>query len=159
MREITKTIKHEVDGKEMSFQIRKMDALHGTYLVKFATEKLLPLFAQLQGVFTPVDDKQDEKAVIENRTKQVLEIIPKALEKLTEDEVINLQRKCLRMVDVLLPAGWQPVMIGDNFGVQELEHDIMLALTLTYDVIEFNLGSFFQGNSLSSILQKFSSTK
>jgi len=152
MREITKEVKHEIDGKEMTFQIRKMNALKGSYLVKFVTEKLIPVFAKLQGIFAPADENADQQKVVEARTEEVLQMIPDALSKLSDDEVEQLLTRCLQTVDVLLPAGWQPVMIGNSFGVEELEYDIVTALILCYEVIEFNLGGFFGGKSLGSFL-------
>ena len=35
MREVTKRMKFEVGGEETEFQIRKMNALSGSYLIKF----------------------------------------------------------------------------------------------------------------------------
>ena len=156
MREITKEVKHEIDGKEMTFQIRKMDALKGASLLKLVTEKLVPVFTGLQGVFTPIDEENEEKRqkIVEARTKEVLQMIPDALSQISEEETENLLKRCLQTVDILLPAGWQPVMVGNNFGAEELEYDIMTALILCYEVVEFNFGGFFGGKSLGSILNR-----
>ena len=159
MRETTKQVKHEVDGKEMTFQIRKMDALRGATLAKFATEKIVPLFAQLKDLFAPIPEGEKAEDVIAERMESITSIIPEALKNISDDELIALETKCLRTVDALLPAGWHPVMIGDKFGVQEVETDIVTALLLTYDVIEFNMGSFFQGNSLTSFLNRLNTSK
>ena len=153
MRITTKEVKHEVDGQEMTFQIRKMDALHGSYLMKFCAEKFLPLLGEVQSLFEgePQTEEEAEKLAKE-RTEQILVLIPKALASLTEDELINFEIRCLQTVDVLKPAGWQPVLVGKNFGVEELEDDIMTVLVLCYEVVEFNMGSFFGGKSLGSLL-------
>lgn len=167
MRETTKEVKHEVDGKEMTFQIRKMDALKGAYLVKFATEKLIPIFSKLTNIFQtpdkdlqgkPINDAEQQK-LIEKRTEEVMKMLPEALTALSEEELTDLISRCLQTVDLLLPAGWQPVMIGKSFGVSELEYDIMTVLILCYDVIEFNLGGFFGGKSLSSFLKNLVTSK
>ena len=152
MREVTKEVKHEIDGKEYTFQIRKMNALKGSYLVKFVTEKLILVFTKLQGVFTPAAGDADQQKVVAARTEELLAMIPDALSKLSDEEVEQLLSRCLNTVDVLLPAGWQPVMSGSDFGFEELEYDIMTALILCYEVIEFNLGGFFGGKSLGSFL-------
>lgn len=167
MREITKEVKHEVEGKEFIFQITKMNALKGTYLVKFVTEKLIPVFTQLQGIFQAPDkdadgkdlSEEEQQKIVEQRTEEVLQMIPKALEALSEEELTGLIERCLQTVQVMMPAGWQPVMIGHNFGVEELEYDIMTTLLLCYEVIEFNLGSFFGGKSLGSFLPRRNTSK
>lgn len=156
MRITTKEVKHEVDGKEMTFQIRKMDALHGSSLMKFCAEKFLPVFNSVQALF--VDSKPEKEEDIERiameRTESVFELIPKALAQISDEELINFEKRCLKTVDVLMPAGWQPVLMGDAFGVEELEDDIKTVLLLCYEVAEFNLGSFFGGKSLGSLLNR-----
>ncbi len=160
MRETTKQVVHEVDeGQEMAFMIHKMNALQGSYLVKFCTEKLLPIFAEVRSAFTAPEDGQTEQEVTEERTARVFELIPKALASLSEEEVMNLETRCLQAVDAIYPGGLVPVMKGNNFNVEEVEYDIMLALTLCYEVIEFNLGSFFGGKNLGSVLQNLSSSR
>ena len=154
MRITTKEVKHEVDGKELTFQIRKMDALHGSYLMKFCAEKFLPLINDVQGLFGGDQPTNEEEVaeIAKERTEKVLTMIPKALASLSEDELINFEIRCLQTVDVLLPAGWQPVMMGKEFGIEELEDDIKTVLILCYEVVEFNMGSFFGGKSLASFL-------
>ncbi len=154
MRETTKEVIHEVDGEKMVFKIRKMDALRGSYLLKFATEKIIPIFTCLEDVFAPISDKDDKDKIIKARTEKVMRMIPDLLSKLTEDELIYLETRCLQYVDVKLPAGDQPAMVGNNFGVEALETDIMTVLILCYEVMQFNLGSFLAGKNLGSILSR-----
>ena len=168
MREVTKRIKFEVGGEETEFQIRKMNALSGSYLIKFCAEKLLPVYNSLQDIFSvsKVDTdgmdeetlKMEEEKVSKERTEKLLEMIPEALSRLPEDELMAFEIRCLRTVDVLKKAGWQPVMIGDNFGDENLEYDIVAVLRLVYEVLVFNLGSFFGEKSLLSSLSKQSTS-
>ena len=154
MRITTKEVKHEIDGQEMTFQIRKMDALHGSYLMKFCAEKFMPFLNDAQSLFSgdaPKSEAEVEK-IAKIRTEQIFTLIPKALSTLSEEELINFEIRCLQTVDVLKPAGWQPVMVGNEFGVEELEDDIKTVLILCYEVVEFNMGSFFGGKSLASFL-------
>lgn len=155
MRITTKEVKHEIDGQEMTFQIRKMNALHGSYLMKFCAEKFMPVLNKAQNLFMTDEKPKNEKeaeALARKRTEEIFTLIPEALSMLTEDELITFEIRCLQTVDVLKPAGWQPVMIGNNFGVEELEDDIKTVLILCYEVVEFNMGSFFGGKGLSSFL-------
>lgn len=152
MRETTKEFTRKIGDKDMRFQIRKMDALKGSCLLKFVIEKLLPLFKGAQDIFAEPEEGKTEQEVIIDRTASVMEIIPKALESISEEELIKFEKSCLQTVDVAFPAGWQPVVIGDSFGVDELEYDVINVLLLCYDVVEFNFGGFFGGKGLSSLL-------
>ena len=155
MRETIKKVTREVEGEEMTFQIRKMNALSGSVLLKFVAEKLLPLFSGMQDMFNQeIKEGETAEEVAQKRSKAVMEIIPQALASISEEELISFEEKCLNTVDALKPAGWQPVMSGKNFGVEELENDPIAVLLLCYDVMEFNLGGFFGGKGLTSILPR-----
>ena len=120
MREVAKTVKHEVEGEEVVFQIRKMNALDGTYMLKFVAEKLLPLVGGFQSIFEKPSEGEDgeESAedVAEKRTDMLMEMIPKALATISKEELIDFEKQCLRLVDMMKPAGWQPVMMGEFSG-------------------------------------------
>ena len=156
MREISKEVKHTFDsfeGEEKTFQIKKMNALEGSVLLKFVGEKLLPLFSAVQDVFVPSEDEEiTEEELTARRSEAIMKLIPQALESISEDELMRFEQKCLNTVEILLPAGWQPVMRGKNFGVEELEYDPIAALLLCYEVVEFNLSGFFGGKGLASFL-------
>lgn len=169
MRETTKQIKFGPEGEEKTFQIRKMNALAGSYLIKFCSEKLLPVYNQLQKVFGESEINIEglsgpeleaaEEALAQERMEKVMIMIPKALERLSEKELLEFETRCLQTVDILEPAGWQPVMIGNEFGDEDLEYDIGAVLRLVYEVLVFNLGSFFGGGSLGSLLSNRSSSQ
>ena len=160
MRETTKQLTLSVGGEEYTFQIRKMNALAGTGLVKFCAEKLLPVYKQLQSVFQSEDIdvsdmdeaalKAKEEEIAEARTDRLLQMIPEALASLTDDELISFETRCLQTVDILKKAGWQQVMTGKHFSCEEIEYDPATVLRLVYEVLVFNLGSFFGENSFLS---------
>ena len=152
MRETIKKVTHEIDGKECSFQIKKMDALKASFLLKFVTEKLLPLLNGAKELFISHDENDTEEEVVQKRMDTIMTIIPQALSSISEAELRNFEIKCLQTVDMLMPAGWQPVMMGDKFGVEEVEYDPMVALMLCYDVVEFNFKGFFGEKGLGSLL-------
>lgn len=168
MREVTKQIKLKLGEEERTFQIRKMNALAGSYLIKFCAEKLLPVYNALQKSFSSdmtgiekLDEKQlkeKEEQVATSRTERLLTMIPEALSRLPEDEMMSFEIRCLQSVDVLKKAGWQPVMIGERFGDEDLEYDIAAVLRLVYEVLSFNLGSFFGEGSLLSLLNRQNSS-
>lgn len=162
MRTITKEVEHEIDGTTYKFQIKKMDALRGSYLLKFCTEKLLPLFDGLKGAFSAIPEgtkEEDVQKIAQERTDMLLEVIPKALSSISEEELISFEMRCLETVSMLKPAGWQPVIIGKSFGVEEVESDVGTVLMLCYEVVEFNMGSFFGGKSLGSLLSLKNSSR
>lgn len=152
MRETVKKVYHEIDGEKCEFQITKLDALQGGCMLKFVTEKLIPLIGGAQEIFSSTRDIDDEEEAVRQRTDNIMKIIPKALESISDKELIDFEKRCLRTVEINKPAGWQPVMIGDDFGVDEIAYDPIMALTLCYDVVEFNFGGFFGDKGLASVL-------
>ena len=154
MRETEKTVVHTIDDEEKTFRIRKMDALEGSILLKFVIQKVVPLLQNVEDIFKEFDDVDvNEEGAVEKvamqRTNDLLQFLPIALEKISNDELIDFEKRCLRRVDMMLPAGWQAVMTGDNFGVPAIQYDPMIALLLCYDVILFNFSGFFAGKGLS----------
>ena len=158
MRDITKNINLTIEEKEYTFQIRKMTALTGTVVVKAVLEKLLPVYQQIRGLVSAVaetDEKSKDSVVADSMGDTVL-MISKMSESIGEDELIDLMKKCLRTVSVMLPAGWQPVMVGDNFGFPVLEYDMFGCLRLCFEVLKYNTESFFGGENLLSVLNRLS---
>ena len=153
MRQITKEVTHKVDDQEMTFRITKMNVLDGTYLMKVMLEKLLPAIKDLQAILT-ADVKGTEQEVIAKRTEQFVALIPSLLKTLEKEDLFELMKNCLQTVEVKMPAGWQKVMMGNDFGVEGLEYDVITCLLLCYEVIEFNTGSFFGEKSLTSLLSR-----
>lgn len=152
MRQNTKEVKHDVDGKEMTFQLKKLSVIDGVYLSKVVAEKIMPIFDSVKEIFKPTNTKTTN---VEQRTdevmSEVMQSLPKLLSSISKEDLETIMGTCLRSVSALLPAGWQPVMIGDRFCVEEVEYDIAITLALCYEVMEFNLGSFFGGSSLTSL--------
>lgn len=151
MRETTKQVVRKVNDEDRTFQIRKMNALSGSVLLKFVAEKFMPLLGGLQDMFTDNIEDQNEEEVVNKRMEAMMTIIPQALASISEEELMSFEQRCLNTVDILMPAGWQPVMVGKNFGVEELEYEPITILLLCYDVVEFNLGGFFGGKGLTSL--------
>ena len=102
MREIEKTISIPVEGKPMNFRLTKLDAFSGASLLRM-----------LSGMRKdPGDDS-------------VLGFITS----LSEPDLRSLMITCLQHCEVLLPAGWMPVMTRGEWTVSELEHDTAGCLT------------------------------
>ena len=154
-RKTTETFVHEVEGEKLTFQVHKMNALDGSFLLKFVAEKIIPLIDGFQAIFVAPEGEITEENIEEiakKRTDSILEVVPKALASISKEELFDFEKQCLNNVDLLLPAGYQKVMSGGSFGVEEVEYDPILALILCYDVVQFNFSGFFAGRGLSSLL-------
>jgi len=162
MRELTKRVVREWNGDSMTFQVHKMNALDGSYLLKFVAEKIIPLIDSFQSIFVDTDEiksEEEAEAVAKRRTDAILDVIPKALSSISREELFEFEKECLQRVDMMLPAGWQPVMTGDRFGVEDVEYEPILCLILCYEVIAFNFSGFFGGGVLSSLLPPQNTSK
>ncbi len=119
MRDITKTISVPVDGKSMDFRLTKMDAFSGVFLLR--------LMARLPEGGSAAD----------------------LLLALPEEDLRSLMASCLEHTEVLLPAGWMPVMTRGEWSYPELEHDPAVCLKLMIEEAVWTLEGFF-GEGTSS---------
>ena len=124
MREIEKTISIPVEGKPMDFRLMKLDAFSGASLLRM-----------LSGM--PKDPGDDS----------VLGFITS----LSEPELRSLMTTCLQHCEVLLPAGWMPVMTRGEWTYPELEHDTAVCLKLTIEEVLWTLEGFFGGGGSTSL--------
>ena len=124
MREIEKNISIPVEGKPMNFRLTKLDAFSGASLLRM-----------LSGMRKdPGDDS-------------VLGFITS----LSEPDLRSLMITCLQHCEVLLPAGWMPVMTRGEWTVSELEHDTAVCLKLTIEEVLWTLEGFFGGGGSTSL--------
>ena len=123
MREITKTISVPVDGKSLDFRLTKLDAFSGASLLRM-----------LSGM--PKEPGGDS----------VIGFITH----LSEQDLRSLMTTCLQHCEVLLPAGWNPVMVRGEWTYPELEHDTAVCLKLTIEEVLWTLEGFFGGGVSAS---------
>ena len=124
MREIMKILPVPVDGKSQDFRLTKLDAFSGTSLLRM-----------LSGM--PKDLGDDS----------VLGFITS----LSEADLRSLMTTCLQHCEVLLPAGWMPVMTRGEWTYPELEHDTAVCLKLTIEEVLWTLEGFFGGGGSASL--------
>ena len=123
MREIIKTISIPADGKPLDFRLTKLDAFSGVALLRM-----------LSGMRKdPGDDS-------------VLGFITS----LSEPDLRSLMIICLQHCEVLLPAGWMPVMTRGEWSYPELEHDTAVCLKLCIEEVLWTLEGFFGGGASAS---------
>ena len=122
MREITKNLTIPVDGKKLEFRLTKLDAFSGTSLLRMLSKM-------------PEDS---------------LSTIHSALSTFSDSDLRNLMTVCLEHCEVLLPAGWNPVMTRGEWSYSELEHDVATCLKLTIEEVLWTLEGFFGGGASDS---------
>ena len=113
MREIFKNVSLSVDGKLMDFRLKKLDAFSGVSLLRMMAN--LPEKASVADLFS----------------------------RLSDADIRSLMTTCLQHAEVLLPAGWMPVMTRGEWTYPELEHDTAVCLKLTVEEIAWTLEGFF----------------
>ena len=69
---------------------------------------------------------------------------------LSELDLRSLMTTCLQHAEVLLPAGWIPVMTRGEWSYPELEHDTAICLKLTIEEVLWTLEGFFGGGASAS---------
>ena len=70
---------------------------------------------------------------------------------LSEPDLRSLMITCLQHCEVLLPAGWMPVMTRGEWTYPELEHDTAVCLKLTIEEVLWTLEGFFGGGGSTSL--------
>jgi len=151
MREITKNVEFEVDGELRKFYIKKMNAYDGMYLLKVVSEKVMPLLQA--AVKFNVENEDEEKDNFTVNINMIANQLPEMFASLSQEELKKLTILCLKTVQMSLPAGYQQVVDErGNFGVEELEYNVMACLRLVYEVVALNCSDFFEESGLTSLL-------
>lgn len=142
----------EFEVGERKFQVKRFDALTGSYIAFTLLEKILPVIMgnkdKFLGTKTP-DASADSFA----------EMLPSTLFKMSREDFTALQKDCLKVCYEVLPAGLTPV-IGANgrWGIIGVDTDTGLILRLTIEALLFNLLGFFNDGGLSSLVTSLNST-
>ena len=123
MREITKIISISVDGKPQDFRLTKLDAFSGASLLRMLSK--MPQVSSGDSVMGFITH-------------------------LSESDLRSLMVTCLQHCEVLLPAGWMPVMTRGEWTYPELEHDTAVCLKLTIEEVLWTLEGFFGGGVSAS---------
>ena len=124
MREIIKTISIPADGKPLDFRLTKLDAFSGVALLRMLSRMRKD----------PGDDS-----------------VMGFITGLSEADLRSLMTTCLQHCEVLLPAGWMPVMTRGEWSYPELEHDTAVCLKLTIEEVLWTLEGFFGGGGSASL--------
>ena len=151
-REKIKTV--DINGE--TYRLRKFPAIEGAYFLKMVLEKLIPAVGIIARAFPGLSSvlmgtKGEKEPVKEIATDDIISAVLPILSSISKDDLTQMMTDCLNRCDKMLPAGPQPVMIGREYGIPDLEDDIPTCLILCYRVVEFSLQGFFgEGGSLFS---------
>ena len=126
MREITKTVSVSVDGRPMDFRLTKLDAFSGVSLLRMLVR--LP------------------SGAVSGEAGGSLPALS-LLSAFSDADLRSLMTSCLEHTEVLLPAGWMPVMTRGEWSYPELEHDAAVCLKLTVEEVLWTLEGFFGGGA------------
>lgn len=127
MRNVFKNIELNVEGENHSFRISKWDVMSS-----------ICLFRAVRQV-APADE-----------SIPLTKLYEVAFEEMPEYQLKPLLVKALNHVEMLLPAGYQPVMTGEDFGIEALEYDAKTCLKLAIQSWVWTLQDFFiDGESTS----------
>ena len=152
MREITKTVRIPLDGKSMDFKLTKLDAFSGVILLRMLSRlpECHPEQAQRVEGSPVVPDSMsgsDSKTVIstkaEGRVEKSQSSALSLFSALSDTELRSLMTTCLQHVEVLLPAGWNPVMTQGEWSYPELKYEPGICLKLTIEEVVWTLEGFF----------------
>ncbi len=135
MREITKTLTIPVDGKKLDFRLTKLDAFSGASLLRMLSK---------------VPEAPD--SVMPGESEGGNPQFPALLlfTTLSDANLRSLMTVCLEHCEVLLPAGWNPVMTRGEWSYIELEHDVATCLKLTIEEVLWTLEGFFGAGASGS---------
>ena len=116
MRQITKDIEVTVDGTGTGFRLTKLDAFSGVTLLR--------LLMRLEN---------------QNASPTMLDLVSS----LSDEELRSVMTAVLNHTAVLLPAGPNPVMTGNEWGYPEIRHDTPTCMRLLLEGIAWSLSGFF----------------
>ena len=117
MRQITKDIQISIDGNTVGFRLTKLDAFSGVTLLRF--------LMRLEG-------KHDHPTLLD------------LVSSLSDEELRSVMTSVLNHVEVLLPAGPNPVMTGSEWGFPEIQYDTPTCMKLLLEGIAWSLSGFFR---------------
>ena len=150
MREITKTVSLPVDGKPVDFRLTKLDAFSGASLPE---SRVIP--SEVEGSYqqspAPMPNGHSSGCHPERSEGSPPSVSLHSLfSALPDSSLHTLMRSCLEHAEVLLPAGYCPVMIRGEWSYPELSHDPLSCLKLTLEEVLWTLDGFFgEGGSVS----------
>ena len=118
----------EVNGEK--YTIKKFTAIQGLQIAKMVISKFSPLLPYLDG-----NEEVPPEAIMSLMT---------AIGSISDEDVENLVKKCLKSCYKQFPAGPQPIIDAmGNYGVADIEYDLVLTFRLCIEAIKWGTADFF----------------
>ena len=109
------------------------------FLASFAVDIDEAGVSRLQKILRDNRDLAGQVAVAFDTARKAME----DLFSFSPEDLKSVMTSCLNHTEVLLPAGYQPVMQGSSWSWPELEHDPVTCLKLVLEEAVWTLSGFF----------------
>ena len=122
MRTITKTITLPVDNQPRTLRLTKLDAFSGAALLKLLSRHLKSLPDRMDHPVSPAPAAPDRSPEAADSVSPAAsapageDLIFSFFTSLSDADLHTLMLSCLSHVEVLLEAGWQPIMTQGEWG-------------------------------------------
>ena len=148
MREITKTLSIPAGGKPMDFRLTKLDAFSGVMLLRMLSRipETQGRHPENSGCHPEPPGRHPEQSEGSDPQSPALLLFTA----LSDADLRSLMTTCLEHTEVLLPAGWAPVMTRGEWCFPELEYDPAACLKLTVEEALWTLEGFFGAGAPAS---------
>lgn len=138
-RETSKTVK--IQGR--TFEITKMDAMTGAYILYQLMDKALPMLDVMLPAFSG--------GVVS--AEALTKVLSNGLPKMRRDEFEELARDCLSVVTEVNAAGNIPVFnTNGSYRINGLERNTALLIGLIIHALVFNVSDFFAESGLRGLM-------
>lgn len=128
----------EFEFGKSHYRTHKLDAISGMYLLKFLTQKLMP-------VIQPAMEMGDDNG-FNLDINSLTTLIPVALADINQDDIRQITKMCLNATEKQMSEDmWVPCMKGDKYFVPSLEFDMDATLVICWKAIQLNCMGFFAG--------------
>lgn len=132
------------------YRIAKFSAMDGAFIIPKVTGLLAPI---LEPLLNGVDVKKVSKPEDFDLKGVNFAALLAPLANIPEDDFKYIQRKTLGVIQVKMPAGYQPVVYDNgSFSIPDLEEDAMAVLSLMVHALIHNFSSFFAASGLTGLL-------
>lgn len=136
-----------VDVGEHRYRITDFDALRGGFVFLFAAKKIIPLLKVVDADFGSI-----LRQGVNDGFEQIIGAVMPVLDSISQEDLVKFMTMCLEQVEIELPAGYEKVMRGGEFTVDEVKYSTKLAFILCYHAIEGIVKDFF-GEKASDFIQ------
>lgn len=124
------------------YRFKKFTAISGLQIARLVLSKFAPI--------VPLIGNKGDVGM-----EEMLTVVGGAIESVTDEDIEQLTKKCLRVCAKKMKTGWVDCIDGNgNYAIEGLEHDLITTILLIVEAIKWGAGDFF-GEKASGLLQQF----